>query len=78
MTKLTTKEQVAESISNFLSEVPDLNRYKSFVDLYNAWSLTTNVLVESNELAEYAIKTLHDMTGIDKDLLKEAIEISNN
>lgn len=78
MTKLTTKEQVAESISNFLSEVPDLNKYKSFVDLYNAWSLTTNVLVESNELAEYAIKTLHDMTGIDKDLLKEAIEISNN
>lgn len=78
MTKLTTKEQVAESISSFLSEVPDLNKYKSFVDLYNAWSLTTNVLVESNELAEYAIKTLHDMTGIDKDLLKEAIEISNN
>lgn len=78
MTKLTTKEQVAESISSFLSEIPDLNRYKSFVDLYNAWSLTTNVLVESNELAEYAIKTLHDMTGIDKDLLKEAIEISNN
>ena len=78
MTKLTTKEQVAESISNFLSEVPDLNKYKSFIDLYNAWSLTTNVLVESNELAEYAIKTLHDMTGIDKDLLKEAIEISNN
>lgn len=78
MIKLTTKEQVAESISSFLSEIPDLNKYKSFVDLYNAWSLTTNVLVESNELAEYAIKTLHDMTGIDKDLLKEAIEISNN
>ena len=78
MTKLTTKEQVAESISNFLSEVTDLNKYNSFVDLYNAWSLTTNVLVESYELAEYALKTLHDMTGIDKDLLKEAIEISNN
>lgn len=78
MIKLTTKEQVAESISSFLSEIPDLNKYKSFIDLYNAWSLTTNVLVESNELAEYAIKTLHDMTGIDKDLLKEAIEISNN
>lgn len=76
MQKLTNKDQISKSLSNFLLD-NEIDPNESLVDIYNKWSLTSNVIIENNELSEWAIKTLHEMMGLNHDLLKEAIALQN-
>lgn len=74
MTKLISEEQITENISKYLLET-NVNTSKPLIDIYNDWSLSQKIIIENSELVEFAIKTLHDMLGIDSRLLKEAINI---
>lgn len=74
MKKLTTKEQISKSLSDFLLK-NQIDKDASLIDTYNKWSLTENIIIENNDLVEWAIKYLHDMIGIDSVLLEEAVSL---
>lgn len=74
MTKLISEEQITENISKYLLET-NVDASKPLIDIYNDWSLSQKIIIENSELVEFAVKTLHDMLGIDSRLLKEAINI---
>lgn len=76
MQKLTNREQIAKSLSNFLLS-NEIEKNASLIDTYNKWALNSNVIIENNELVEWAIKTLHEMMGLNPELLKEAIILQN-
>lgn len=76
MKKLSNKEQITVSISDFLLN-NEISENDSIIETYNKWVLEDGIMIESNELSEWALKTLHDMMGVNKDLLKEAISLQN-
>lgn len=76
MQKLNSKEQITDNIANYLSS----NKIKdniSLIDAYNGWSTTSKVIIEDNELIEFAIRKISEMIGLDENLLEEAIKLSS-
>lgn len=77
MKKLTSKEQITNSIAKFLSE-NKLPKTVSLVEAYNNWSMKELVIIEDKDLIQFAIEKVNEMIGLDEKLLKEAINLLNN
>lgn len=76
MQKLNSKEQITDNIANYLSN-NKIEDDVSLIDAYNGWSTTSNVIIEDDELIEFAIRKISEMIGLDENLLEEAIKLSN-
>lgn len=76
MQKLISKEQITDNIANYLSK-NKIDENISLIDAYNNWSISSAVIIEDNELVEFAIRKISEMIGLDENLLEEAIRISN-
>lgn len=76
MQKLISKEQITDNIANYLSK-NKVDENISLIDAYNNWSISSAVIIEDNDLVEFAIRKISEMIGLDESLLEEAIKISN-
>lgn len=58
---MNEKELIIESMAKFFKE----NDYRSenYIDMYNAWSLSTKMLISQNNVI-FAIKTLKELMDV--------------
>lgn len=58
---MSEKELIIESMAKFFKE--NDYRSESYVDMYNAWSLSTKMLISQNNVI-FAIKTLKELMDV--------------
>lgn len=75
MQKLNSKEQITDNIANFLAN-NKMDENIPLITAYNQWSISSGVIIENEELIEFALRKISEMIGVDENLLEEAITIS--